>query len=381
MAWRDRFFTPQTARAIRRGDCCSALRPASAERSSGCRSSPRWPRCRRVRAAVALAMPRAPKLAAIDPFAVGEPWRHFVKDAQRARQQLQATVRGTPAGPLRERLESIAQRLDAGLQQGWQIARRGDEIDGAVRRLDPTRLRSRRSTLEAQPDRTPELDGAIGLGGEPARHRRPPEGAVGIHGRPAATEPGPARRAGGAGGRGEHRLGRHRRRTPTTSTSWCSSWRACARRSQDAGQSIDRRAGDAADGGAASPTELDPRRARDRRPPTSSSRRRPSGLVRNNLVVATGTALSRLTGLVRVDRLRVRHRPDRPGRRLPHRQRDPEHRLRAAARRRAVGDARAAVHRASKERDDEDVDRRRRDPWRWSAVTRASRSSPSSPPR
>ena len=162
MAWRDRFYTPQTARAILSwrlllgaaagvGGALLGL-PIVAAVAVGLGV---------YAAAVALAMPRSPKVAAIDPFAVGEPWRHFVKDAQRARQQLQATVRGTPPGPLRERLESIAQRLDNGLQQGWQVARRGDEIDGAVRRLDPTRLRSRRSTLEAQPNRTPEVDGAL----------------------------------------------------------------------------------------------------------------------------------------------------------------------------------------------------------------------------
>ena len=57
--------------------------------------------------------------------------------------------------------------------------------------------------------------------------------------------------------------------------------------------------------------------------------------------------------------VRHRHRPDRARRRLQDRQRDTEHRVRAAARRRALGDARPAVHlvpRARRRR----VDERRR---------------------
>jgi hypothetical protein len=162
MAWRDRFFTPTTARAIMSwrlllGAATGVVTwlvglPVVAAAGIGLAV---------YAASVLVAMPKAPKPAAIDPFAVGEPWRHFVKDAQRARQQLQATIGDTPAGPLRDRLASIAQRLDTGLQQGWLIAKRGNEIDATLRRLDPTRLRSRRSTLEARPDRTPELDGAL----------------------------------------------------------------------------------------------------------------------------------------------------------------------------------------------------------------------------
>ncbi|MDQ3468962.1 MAG: hypothetical protein M3487_04215 [Actinomycetota bacterium] len=59
-------------------------------------------------------------------------------------------MRATSAGPLRDRLQGILDRLDGGLQEGWRIAKRGNEIDGMVRGLDPTRLRSRLDTLERQ---------------------------------------------------------------------------------------------------------------------------------------------------------------------------------------------------------------------------------------
>jgi len=151
VAFRDRFFSAKTGRAIlswrillgAAGGVAAALLgvPILASIAVGVGV---------YLASVALAMPRSPKLPAIDPFTVSEPWRHFVKDAQRSRQQLVATVRNTPSGPLRDRLQSIADRLDSGLVQGWQIAKRGDEIDAAVTRLDPVRLRSRREVLAAQ---------------------------------------------------------------------------------------------------------------------------------------------------------------------------------------------------------------------------------------
>jgi hypothetical protein len=105
--------------------------------------------------AVMVAMPRAPKRATIDAFTVGEPWRHFVQGGQRSKRQLTETVRSTPAGPLRDRLQDIADRLDEGLAEGWAVAKRGDQIDTAIRALDPTRLRSRLDTLRAQAASSP----------------------------------------------------------------------------------------------------------------------------------------------------------------------------------------------------------------------------------
>ena len=70
--------------------------------------------------------------------------------AQRSTRRLTETVRATPPGPLRDRLQDIADRLDDGLREGWEVAKRGDQIDAAVRQLDPTRLRSRLDTLRQQ---------------------------------------------------------------------------------------------------------------------------------------------------------------------------------------------------------------------------------------
>jgi hypothetical protein len=151
MGLRDRFFTARTARAIlswrillgaAAGVLASLLGAA-------------WPVAAVIGAAVyvgsvALAMPKRPARPQLDPFSVSEPWRQFVQAAQRSKRHLTDTVRTAQAGPLRDRLQSIADRLDQAIAESWQIARRGDEIDSAVRRLDPTRLRSRLDSLETQ---------------------------------------------------------------------------------------------------------------------------------------------------------------------------------------------------------------------------------------
>lgn len=104
-----------------------------------------------VAAGIALAGRRARSRAAapppIDPFTISEPWRQFVQGAQRSRQRLRATVDATKAGPIRDRLTGIAERLDRAIEQSWDIARRGDEIDAAIGRIDPVRLKAQLDVL------------------------------------------------------------------------------------------------------------------------------------------------------------------------------------------------------------------------------------------
>jgi hypothetical protein len=114
-------------------------------------------------ASVLVAMPKATTRVRIDPFTVGEPWRQLAQAGLRARQRLASITSGTEQGPLRERLQDILTRLDRGLADGWAAAKRGDELDGAVSRLDPTALRSRLTTLQqrAAANPTDDLGAAI----------------------------------------------------------------------------------------------------------------------------------------------------------------------------------------------------------------------------
>lgn len=108
-------------------------------------------------------MPRSDARPKIDAFAVGEPWRQFVKGAQRSASRLSETVAATREGPLRDRMDAVATKLDHGLDETFRIAQRGDEIDAAVQRLDPTALRSKLATLEIQRSTSPsqQIDAAV----------------------------------------------------------------------------------------------------------------------------------------------------------------------------------------------------------------------------
>lgn len=98
-----------------------------------------------------------------DPFTVGEPWRQFVQSATRSGTKLQQTIETAEPGPLRDRMSAVATRLDDGMRETWKIAQRGDQIDNAIRRLDPVRLGDKLASLETQAmsEANVELDAAV----------------------------------------------------------------------------------------------------------------------------------------------------------------------------------------------------------------------------
>jgi hypothetical protein len=156
MAFRDRFWTPKTAKAIL---SWRILLGAAVGAVAGVVGAP-IPAAAALGAAtyagaVGLAMPKAARPAQVDPFTVSEPWRTFVQHGQRSRRQFLETVRNTAPGPLHDRLQGIADRLDGGLLEGWEVAKRGHEIDAAIKALDPPRLRSRLATLQGQAGAAP----------------------------------------------------------------------------------------------------------------------------------------------------------------------------------------------------------------------------------
>ena len=106
---------------------------------------------------------RSERRTSLDPFSVGEPWRQYVQSATRSGIKLHQTIEGADAGPLKDRMDSIASRLDQGLDETWKIARRGDQIDETIRRLDPTALRSKLATLHERfaASSTPDIQAAV----------------------------------------------------------------------------------------------------------------------------------------------------------------------------------------------------------------------------
>jgi len=150
VSFRDRFYTPQTAKAILSWRILFGVGVAAGSILLGI--APAFGITLGVVAysvSVAAAMPRDTRVR-IDPFTVQEPWRQFVQSAQRSAVNLHQVVEGVTAGPVQDRMASIVAKLDHGLDETWQIARRGHDIDQAVHRIDPTALRSKLDTLQRQ---------------------------------------------------------------------------------------------------------------------------------------------------------------------------------------------------------------------------------------
>jgi hypothetical protein len=81
-------------------------------------------------------LPRAPRTERIDPFTLHDPWRRFVQEALQSRARFAQAVDRAPAGPLRDRLNEIGERVQAGVEQCWLIARRGHALVVARRGID-----------------------------------------------------------------------------------------------------------------------------------------------------------------------------------------------------------------------------------------------------
>jgi len=164
MGFRDRFYTPTTAKALLSWRILIGVGVGAALAVAGLPIA--------VASAVgvgayaisiAQAMPPGRSRPTIDPFVLSEPWRQIMQQAQGAERRLRATVAAADDGPLRTTMQGIAEQLEYALDEAWEIARRGDAIDDAVRRLDPTSLRSKLGTLRAggETSPSPEADAAI----------------------------------------------------------------------------------------------------------------------------------------------------------------------------------------------------------------------------
>ena len=90
----------------------------------------------------------------IDPFVLSEPWRRSVSAAQASQRRYSEIVATTPAGPLRSNMESITRQVQRGVEECWLIAKRGDELDAALKRLDRPSLQARLDAADDEPTRS-----------------------------------------------------------------------------------------------------------------------------------------------------------------------------------------------------------------------------------
>ncbi len=137
--FRDRFLTPQTARAITSpGAILSAGAGASVVILAGAPvAAAAAVGALAYAGVVAWRMPRDVDGERIDPRALHDPWRRFVLEALDAQQRFARAVRHAPAGPLKARLESIGARLATGVRECWRIARHGQALEEALGQLEP----------------------------------------------------------------------------------------------------------------------------------------------------------------------------------------------------------------------------------------------------
>jgi hypothetical protein len=97
----------------------------------------------------------------IDPFAVGEPWRHFVRDAVTARNRFDDAMRSTKPGPLKDRLATIRESIDSGVRECWEVAKQAQNISQARKALDVPSLRRRLDSLQTTDADTAVTEGSI----------------------------------------------------------------------------------------------------------------------------------------------------------------------------------------------------------------------------
>ncbi len=97
----------------------------------------------------------------VDPFALGEPWRFFVRDALRAQTRFAEAREKTPDGPLRTRLLEIGDALNAGVEQCWEAARYGQQLSDARRNIDARQLERELASLPGGDVRIGSIDAQL----------------------------------------------------------------------------------------------------------------------------------------------------------------------------------------------------------------------------
>ena len=102
-------------------------------------------------AVIAIRRP-APSTPPLDPVTVGEPWRRHVAAALAAQRRYRELVATTDTGPLRERLAQIGTQVASAVDECYQVARAGDDLDQALDAFDTPSLTARAE--RAQDDAT-----------------------------------------------------------------------------------------------------------------------------------------------------------------------------------------------------------------------------------
>ena len=157
--FRDRFFTPQVARAITApsgillagGVAAAAIVAGVAVPLALPLGVVAWA------GKVAFSIPRD-RSERIDPFTLQEPWRRFVQEALQARNRFDETIRRIESGPLQDHLAAIAERMHTGVEESWKIAQRGQTLVRARAGIDVADIERQRAELAAGDQSDPSTE-------------------------------------------------------------------------------------------------------------------------------------------------------------------------------------------------------------------------------
>src|SRR3954453_8110958 len=147
---RDRFLTPQGARAI---TSPGGILLAGAGVSVGVVVG--WPIAAAIgvgaaawAARVAVAIPRDPAAPRIDAGRLREPWRSFVKEAEQAQQQFTRAHQRAEKGPVHDRLAEIDERIVAGVQECGRGGQAGNDLSIARSEVDVPDITRQRANVD-----------------------------------------------------------------------------------------------------------------------------------------------------------------------------------------------------------------------------------------
>lgn len=93
---------------------------------------------------VALRLPKPTPRPTVDPTRLSHPWRGYVEEAIDARDRFDRAVERAQAGPLRDRLRTVGDRIDTGVEESFRIAQHGEQLEEALTELEPVAAVRRR---------------------------------------------------------------------------------------------------------------------------------------------------------------------------------------------------------------------------------------------
>ncbi len=99
-------------------------------------------------ARVVVAVPRNRHEPRIEPGRLRAPWQGFVRDALQAQRQFSSARGRARSGPLRERLDTIDERLRAGVAECWRVAQAGNDLTEARNQIDVPDIARQRQAID-----------------------------------------------------------------------------------------------------------------------------------------------------------------------------------------------------------------------------------------